>query len=421
MPRIIIAYIAVVDGQGTSRSSDFVQRLRQAHELTGCDPALENDFRSLLDNFWSSNADVAELFGTGVLDAQWLRKLYPASQFCFVLTDPYRRLNQGVSPRQSGEQWRTLAEGFSSRGGEFGEVLNLDGPSSLDHRKRLQALTGRAVSDTESNPQLPERTWHCLRRTVEPLAGQLGYSMPTHVVRHYNPPAVIDRSCCVVLVPVGSRIVPACDDSLRELERRGYSVRRVYGYAAIDQGRNQMAADAMRDGFEQTMWIDSDIAFNPDDVDLLRSRNEPIIGGIYPKKGRRTLACQVLPHTQSIQFGQGGRPFELQYAATGFLLVHRQVYLDVQQELEYRVVNQAFKEFAIPFFQPMIRPHGVGHWYLAEDYAFCERARRSGYAIMADPAIRLWHVGDYPYGWENAGADRDLFDPYVFHIGRPNL
>jgi hypothetical protein len=32
-------------------------------------------------------------------------------------------------------------------------------------------------------------------------------------------------------------------------------VRRVGGYAAIDQGRNQMATDVLLDGYEETMWI----------------------------------------------------------------------------------------------------------------------------------------------------------------------
>jgi hypothetical protein len=36
-------------------------------------------------------------------------------------------------------------------------------------------------------------------------------------------------SHCVVLMPVGGSIEPACDDALRELERRGYVVWRVRG------------------------------------------------------------------------------------------------------------------------------------------------------------------------------------------------
>ena len=58
-------------------------------------------------------------------------------------------------------------------------------------------------------------------------------------------------------------IHPPCEDALRELERRGYEVRRVGGYAAIDQARNQLATDALLDGFEETMWIDADLGFDP--------------------------------------------------------------------------------------------------------------------------------------------------------------
>ena len=38
------------------------------------------------------------------------------------------------------------------------------------------------------------------------------------------------------------------------------------GYANIDQGRNQMATDALNAGFEETFWIDADVQFASDDV-----------------------------------------------------------------------------------------------------------------------------------------------------------
>jgi len=96
-----------------------------------------------------------------------------------------------------------------------------------------------------------------------------------------NSSPVRDASPCVVLVPVQSAIEPACEAALVALERRGYAVRRVRGYAAIDQGRNQMATDALRDGFEETMWIDSDIAFDPNDIERLRAHRLPIVSAIY--------------------------------------------------------------------------------------------------------------------------------------------
>ncbi len=91
----------------------------------------------------------------------------------------------------------------------------------------------------------------------------------------------LDPRRCVVLVPYNDRIVEPCEDSLRQLERRGYPVRRVVGYAAVDQARNQLATDALLHGFEETMWIDSDVAFRPEAVEALRKHNLPIVCGIY--------------------------------------------------------------------------------------------------------------------------------------------
>ena len=59
-------------------------------------------------------------------------------------------------------------------------------------------------------------------------------------------------SACVVLVPAHGMIEPACDDALRELEKRGHPVWRVRGYAAVDAARNQMATDALTQGLP---WV----------------------------------------------------------------------------------------------------------------------------------------------------------------------
>ncbi len=70
----------------------------------------------------------------------------------------------------------------------------------------------------------------------------------------------------------------------------------------------------------------------------------------------------------------------------------------------------------VPYFAPLIAGQGEQARYLSEDYSFCERARRCGFRIMADTTIRLWHIGPYPYGWEDAGRDIERFGDYTFHV-----
>jgi hypothetical protein len=203
---------------------------------------------------------------------------------------------------------------------------------------------------------------------------------------------------------------------LYELQRRGYQVRRVYGQSAIDQARNRMATDALRDGFQETMWIDADIAFDPDDVERLRRHQLPIVSGLYPQKGSRVLASFLLPGTTELIFGQGGGLVEILYAAAGFLLVQKQVYTKIQEGFALPTCNQRFGRPTIPFFEPSIVPDEYGNWYLAEDFAFSERARQCGFKIYADTTIRLGHIGTYTYTWEDAGSSKPRHATYRLRL-----
>ncbi len=67
----------------------------------------------------------------------------------------------------------------------------------------------------------------------------------------------------------------------------------------------------------------------------------------------------------------------------------------------------------------MPSPVDAVHWYLAEDFAFSERARRAGSSIFADPRIRLWHIGTCRYGWEDAGIGRPRFAGFTLELDVP--
>ncbi|WP_205847487.1 hypothetical protein [Planctopirus hydrillae] len=252
---------------------------------------------------------------------------------------------------------------------------------------------------------------------IDPALERVSVSPSTPPVRQSERLPETDPRRCVVLVPHSGLIHTECEEGLKELERRGYTVRRVGGYAAIDQGRNQMATDALADGFDETLWIDSDVGFKADDVEKLRSHRLPIVCGVYPQKGRRALAIHVMPGSQSITFGNAGGLTEILYAATGFLHVRREAYLRILEEFPLQVCNERFQRPTIPWFEPLVREIDDGQWYLAEDFAFCQRARTVGYKIFADTSIRLWHIGNYRYSWEDAGIDRERFGTFTLNLG----
>ena len=227
-------------------------------------------------------------------------------------------------------------------------------------------------------------------------------------------PAVNSR--CIVLVPTARYIEPECERGLRELEKRGYVVRRVLGFSAIDLARCVLATEALAEGFDELMWIDADVGFEADSVDRLRSHHQPIVCGIYAKRGRREFACSFFPGTRVVEFGPDVPLLEIQHSGFGFVLTHRSLFETVARRLELPVCNRAFGKPLVPYFLPMISSQGDDHFYLGEDYAFCERARRCGIPLMADLSIRLWHVGHYGYSWEDAGSDKERYAQYSYRI-----
>ena len=304
------------------------------------------------------------------------------------------------------DEYYTKAEIFSQRFPEHFRVVDSDELTHEDGVRNVLSFVGIASSDQKCVPG----------RKPDMIISGISEDMVT--ARWQEEKEQLPRSHCVVLVPFLGYIHQECDAALKELERRGYQVRRVGGYSAIDQGRNQMATDALADGFEETLWIDSDTDFNPDDIDQMRSHQLPITIGVCPQKGRRALASHIVPGTKRITFGQKGGLVEMLYGGTGFMLVRREVYLTVMERLQLPLCNERFGQPMIPFFQPLIRRIEDSHWYLAEDYAFCHRAKTCGYKIMADTRIRLGHIGNYKYYWEDAGMDRPRFDTFTMNFGQ---
>lgn len=220
----------------------------------------------------------------------------------------------------------------------------------------------------------------------------------------------------VALVPVAGTIEPECEASLQKLRARGIKVRVYRGSSAIDQARAMMAHDALADGFTELLWVDSDVAFEPKDLDMLLAHGEPFVCGIYAKKGVRALTCHLLPTTKELVLGEDGGLTEILYAAGGFTLVRSSVYSAIKEKLALPTCNAQFGAPFVPYYQPIVKETEAGPWYLAEDFAFSERARQAGFSVMADTRIRLKHIGRYAYQWEDAGLETKRHPRFRFVV-----
>ncbi len=220
----------------------------------------------------------------------------------------------------------------------------------------------------------------------------------------------------MVLVPHLNGVEPECEEGLRPLERAGVRVVRRRGSSQIDVARCEMASDALHDGAGAILFIDADVAFDPSDALHLLARPEPVVSGVYAKKGLREFASVFSAAVGEVVLGPGAPgPYPLDYAATGFLRVRCEVLRRLVEELELPLCNARWGRGFWPFFQPMVvpLPEGGSH-YLGEDWAFSQRLARIGITPLADTSIRLRHMGGYGYGWDDVGGVRSGTRSYRF-------
>jgi hypothetical protein len=257
------------------------------------------------------------------------------------------------------------------------------------------------------------------RQTVERI-GQRGWKLGDRQVG----PSVEEgpapgRMRSVVLVPHLNGIDWECEQGLRELEGLGVRVVRRGGSSAIDAARNVLASDALHDGFESIMFIDSDIGFDPASALRLLARPEPVVCGIYAKKGQRGLASHFADGVAEVLFGPDAPGlYPVQFAATGFLRIKADVLRTMVARLELPLCNTKWGRGVWPFFMPLIIPHdGDKLHYLGEDWAFSHRLDQIGVTPLADTSVRLWHWGRYGYSWEDSGSDVKRFRSYNYTLG----
>jgi hypothetical protein len=207
-----------------------------------------------------------------------------------------------------------------------------------------------------------------------------------------------DPAQCVILVPVSQSIEPVCNSALRELERRGYTVRRVRG--RLDGARDRIATRALLEGFNELMWIDPDIGFHPAALERLRSHELPITCGVYARKRghglrgntRRVLACRFLDRSGPPEVGRDGELAEVISTAAGFLHTRSEVYQVLRERLGLPLCNERLGSAVVPFFQPLVVTDEEGSRYLTEELSFCHRVRECGFRIMADPSPWLRQI-----------------------------
>jgi len=158
--------------------------------------------------------------------------------------------------------------------------------------------------------------------------------------------------------------------------------------------RNDLIKAFLESDCTHMLCIDSDIAWNPIDVQRMINMDEDFVAALYPARGpdRCFLFRGVYGEDKRMDVSPKGL-LEMQYIPAGFMLLTRNLLekmIEFFPNLHYIPKEESLK-------------HTEGHclfdtevWegeFWGEDYVFCRRARQAGFRIWVDPSIRLDHAG----------------------------
>lgn len=191
----------------------------------------------------------------------------------------------------------------------------------------------------------------------------------------------------------------------------------------ITRARNSLTYDFLETDATHLMFIDADIAFNPNDIPRMVHADKDIICGIYPKKEINWVAVteavkkgvppdQLQHHTgafvvnlasgEESKKGDINSPIEIANGGTGFMLIKRKVFEDMLDKVPsytndmYHAVDVVRKPKIIKeFFATSIDEES--NRLLSEDYHFCKLARQHGFKVWCAPWASFSHTGSYNF------------------------
>lgn len=154
--------------------------------------------------------------------------------------------------------------------------------------------------------------------------------------------------------------------------------------------RERLAEEAIKDGADAILWVDSDMRFPKDALEILLSRDLPIVGvnattRRFPVK---PTALDIDPETNDLvkvnSKGKTGLE-EVMGVGFGMVLIKKEVFLAAQKPWFW--------------FEQTDKGGTIG-----EDIYFCAKAFDVGYKTVIDHdlSMHIRHIGTYEYGWDDA-------------------
>lgn len=151
------------------------------------------------------------------------------------------------------------------------------------------------------------------------------------------------------------------------------------GHSCLPMGRQQAISFVRKHGFSHLLYLDDDMAFPPDIVEIMASRKLPVIGANYTTKSDTPRYVAMDENRKPVSSRNKTGVEEVARLGMGIMLIDM----------------AAISHIAAPHFEIVWDKTG----YISEDSYFCDKLRAAGVKIYVDHDVsqKVGHVGDYVY------------------------
>lgn len=196
-----------------------------------------------------------------------------------------------------------------------------------------------------------------------------------------------------------------------------FTVDTMVNESLVCRARNNLVAKFLANpNATHLMFIDADIAWDPDSVLRLVLHNKGVVCGAYPMKSEPVrYVINILENAK-----HHDPLYEVSTSGTGFMLIKREIIeglIEAMPEQKYRDslnLGEEYEPHMYALFDTMIDEYGH---YLSEDWTFCKRVREVlKKPIWVDTKIKLDHLGTHRFR-----GDTDNLSELVEHWTKNNL
>lgn len=196
-----------------------------------------------------------------------------------------------------------------------------------------------------------------------------------------------------------SRFLHAMIESLPLLEKNGigYEVFTLANHCHVDDSRNKIVWKFLQSDCESLIFLDADVAWEPESLLALAQYDRDIVAGVYPKRSMHDMEypVHVAPGTKLYSDKEG--LVEVLGAPTGFMKIKRHVLEKMAKKNGHRRYKSKAARPDEPAETIIFERTYEGGVRYGGDIAFCRNWAKMGGKVYIDPEMNLTHLGEIEF------------------------